>query len=186
MANIDVIDYEESTGRLREIYDGLIAKRGKLASVHTIQSLRPESIVKHIDLYLEIMFTKSELSRARREMMAVIVSVTNNCEYCQVHHAIALNHYWKSESRLEQLKTNFELADLDAVDLALCHYAKLLTIDPGKANDENLTQPLKNAGLSDSAILDATLVISYFNFVNRMVLSLGLSMTKQEANGYKY
>ena len=34
--------------------------------------------------------------------------------------------------------SNFELANLDAVDLALCHYAKLLTIDPGKANDEKL------------------------------------------------
>lgn len=46
--------------------------------VSPIQSLRPESIVEHIDLYLEIMFSKSELSRAEREMMAVVVTV---CRY---------------------------------------------------------------------------------------------------------
>ena len=44
---------------------------------------------------MELMFTKSELSRAEREMIAVVVSATNNCEYCQIHHAHALNHYWK-------------------------------------------------------------------------------------------
>ena len=78
MAKIKTIRYEEASGRLKEIYDDLVDKRGKLASVHTIQSLRPESIVKHINLYLEIMFTKSELSRAEREIMAVIVSKCNS------------------------------------------------------------------------------------------------------------
>ena len=80
---IKVIPYDQATGRLKEIYDELIIKRGKLAEVHTIQSLHPESIVKRIDLYLEIMFSKSELSRAEREMMAVVVSVANGCEYCR-------------------------------------------------------------------------------------------------------
>ena len=87
MARIKVIKYEEASGRLKEIYDELVDKRGKLADVHTIQSLRPESIVKHVELYLEIMFSKSELSRADREMIGVIVSVCNKCEYCEIHHA---------------------------------------------------------------------------------------------------
>ena len=82
MARIRVIKHKEADGRLKEIYDELIKQRGKIADVHTIQSLRPESIVAHMDLYMEIMYTKSELSRAEREMMAVIVSVSNNCEYC--------------------------------------------------------------------------------------------------------
>ncbi len=71
MSRIKVIQPEEATGRLREIYDNIIQKRGKLADVHKIQSLSPESIVRHMDLYMEIMFTKSELSRAESEMMAV-------------------------------------------------------------------------------------------------------------------
>jgi hypothetical protein len=72
MNRIKVIQHEEATGRLKEIYDDLLQKRGKLADVHKIQSLRPESIVAHMDLYMEIMFSKSELSRAEREMMAVL------------------------------------------------------------------------------------------------------------------
>lgn len=82
MARIPVIEYEAAEGRLLEIYNEIIEKRGKLAKIHKIQSLRPESIIRHIDLYLEIMFTRSDLSRADREMMAVVVSASNGCNYC--------------------------------------------------------------------------------------------------------
>jgi uncharacterized peroxidase-related enzyme len=81
MARIRTISHAEATGRLKEIYGQLIQNRGKLAEVHQIQSLRPESIIKHMELYMEIMFSRSELSRAEREMMAVVVSVANGCAY---------------------------------------------------------------------------------------------------------
>ncbi|MCK4980999.1 MAG: carboxymuconolactone decarboxylase family protein [Candidatus Delongbacteria bacterium] len=36
---------------------------------------------QHYDLYLEIMRKRSPLSRAQREMMAVVVSLINECHY---------------------------------------------------------------------------------------------------------
>jgi len=125
MNRIKVIQHEEATGRLKEIYDDLVKKRGKLADVHKIQSLRPESIVAHMDLYMEIMFTKSELSRAEREMMAVVVSAANGCEYCKMHHSQALNHYWKNDEKINRLRTDFETADLTKRELVLCNFARI-------------------------------------------------------------
>ncbi len=186
MARIQVTSYKEATGRLKDIYDDLIAKRGQLADVHTIQSLRPESIVKHMDLYLEIMFTKSELSRAEREMVAVIVSTSNECEYCQIHHAEALNQYWKSDEKIGALRKDFKGLNLNPREAALCTYAQKLTLYPGTSNTEDLTSPLRANGLSDSAILDATLVVSYFNFVNRMVQGLGVQIEQDAGAGYNY
>jgi len=46
MSRIQVIQPEDAEGRLKEIYTEIIQKRGQLAEVHKIQSLRPESIVK--------------------------------------------------------------------------------------------------------------------------------------------
>ncbi|MCF6181142.1 peroxidase-related enzyme [Lutibacter sp.] len=137
MPRIQVIPFEEATGRLKEIYDDLIKKRGKLADVHTIQSLRPESIVKHMDLYMEIMFKKSDLSRAEREMIAVVVSSGNNCEYCQIHHAAALNHYWKNDAKIAVLRKDYKKADLSEREFRLCEFAELLTINPGLAIKES-------------------------------------------------
>lgn len=183
MARINVIGQEEATGRLKEVYDGIIASRGKLAEVHQIQSLRPESIVAHMQLYMEIMFSRSELSRAEREMMAVVVSACNDCEYCQEHHAAALNHYWKDDERVRNLRRDLSATALSERERALCEYAYELTLTP--ANTDIAFTNLVKQGLSDAAILDASLVVAYFNFVNRMVLGLGVELEKQP-DGYEY
>jgi uncharacterized peroxidase-related enzyme len=186
MANIKVIQHQEATGRLKTIYDDLLETRGQLAEVHMIQSLRPESIVKHMDLYMEIMYAKSELSRAEREMMAVVVSSANQCIYCQTHHGSALNKYWKDDEKVQVLRTNYHSLDLSEKHMALCDYAWKLTKNPEKANDNNLIKQLKTIGLSDSACLDATLVIAYFNFVNRIVLGHQIGLEPNNGRGYKY
>jgi len=186
MAFIEMIDYEQSEGRLREIYDELIAKRGKLAKVHQSQSLHPESIVKHMDLYLEIMFGQSPLKRYQREMLAVVVSKANDCEYCQVHHGAALRHFWKDEPKVAQLRADYRQVALSEADRKLCDYAWALTEDPGQFQDDRLIAGLKAAGLNDRAILDATLVVAYFNFVNRLVMGLGVHLEEDGGKGYRY
>jgi uncharacterized peroxidase-related enzyme len=185
MSKIEIIQPEAATGRLKEIYDELIGSRGKLAEVHKIQSLRPESIVKHMDLYMEIMFSRSELSRAEREMMAVVVSASNRCYYCQIHHAEALNHYWKNTQKVEAFRISYNSVSLTDREKGLCEYAKRLTLTP--AEDFGLVEKLKIIGISDKGILDATLVVSYFNFVNRIVLSLGVQLEDgNESAGFNY
>lgn len=184
MSRIKIIEPQEAEGRLRDIYLDLEKQRGQIAEVHKIQSLRPESIVKHMDLYMEIMFGRSELSRAQREMMAVIVSVTNQCDYCSSHHGSALDRYWSNAEKLALLKKDFTLLDLEEKDKTLCEFAHLLTIDPG--NKRDFTNDLRNAGFNDPAILDAALVVSYFNFVNRIVLSLGVELEQDKGENYKY
>lgn len=186
MAFIEIIEPEKATGSLKKIYEELERKRGKLARVHKIQSLNPETITAHMDLYLAVMFGKSPLRRAQREMMAVVVSAVNRCEYCQLHHAEALLHYWKDEDRIDQLRSDYRKVELKAIDRKLCRLAEKLTLNPGEVDENKDIQPLKDAGLSDRAILDAVLVISYFNFVNRLVEGLGVKAEADEVKGYKY
>lgn len=185
MPYIEVIEPEKAEGALKDIYDDLIDKRGKLASVHKIQSLNPQSIIDHMNLYMTVMFGKSPLKRKQRGMMAVIVSKANDCEYCQVHHAEALNHYWKNLSKVNLLREDYTKVQLSDIDMALCNLAWHLTRDPGKYTEEKFILPLKLMGLDDRAILDATLVISYFNFVNRLVLGLGVHL-ETNPGGYNY
>lgn len=186
MAIIKTIEYDQATGRLKEIYNDIISKRGKLAEVHKIQSLRPESIVNHMDLYIEIMFSKSELSRAEREMIAVVTSVANNCHYCQIHHSVALNHYWKDDERILRLQNNFRDASISKKELLLCQFAENLTLNPVEFKEPEHIKKLKNIGLTDAAILDATLVVAYFNFVNRVVLGLRVNVESGGITDFNY
>jgi alkylhydroperoxidase family enzyme len=68
----------------------------------------------------------------------------------------------------------------------LCSFANLLTINPEVYQNEKYLAPVKRIGITDSGILDATLVVAYFNFVNRIVLALGLEVSEAEMKGYRY
>lgn len=186
MAYIKVIPHAEAAGDLKEIYDNLVRTRGKLAAVHQIQSLNPQSIVHHMDLYMGIMFGKSPLKRAHREMIAVVVSATNQCQYCIQHHAKALQHFWKDQTRVKNLSSDYSQAGLSSEETALCDYAFALTSTPYKVEESIHVAALKASGWEDRAILDAALVIAYFNFVNRLVLGLGVHLETEGAGGYQY
>ncbi len=185
MAFIETIEPEDATGSLKEIYDDLLSSRGKIAEVHKIQSLHPETIVNHMELYMTIMYGKSPLKRVRREMMAVVVSKANNCEYCQTHHADAVNHYWKDDEKIAILRSDYTKLELSEQDRVLCDYAWELSKNPGQNTEATYINPLKENEFTDREILDATLVVAYFNFVNRIVLSLGVYLEK-DISGYKY
>lgn len=185
MAYIKVIEHENSTGELKGIYDYLVAARGKLADVHKIQSLNPPTVLSHMNLYKDIMFGQSPLKRYQREMIAVVVSASNKCEYCMQHHREALNHFWKDNNRIEKLIAHQDDKDLSAIDKALCAFGRGITTQPEMGSAATV-ESLRQAGLDDRAILDATLVASYFNFVNRIVLTLGLEINESEVTGYNY
>jgi uncharacterized peroxidase-related enzyme len=185
MPFINTIPYEDSENKLREIYDDVLKKRGKLAEVIKIQSLSPQSIVDHMNLYMTIMFGKSPLKRAQREMIAVVVSIANNCEYCKTHHSEALNHFWKDEVRLKQFEDDYHTANLTISEIAICDYAKTLTLNPSEKRDMYINT-LKEQGLDDRSILDLNLIVSYFNFVNRMVLGLGVNLESDGGKNYSY
>jgi len=186
MAYIKTIAYEESEGRLREIYDDIIKMRGKLATVHQIQSLNPETIVAHMHLYMKIMFGRSPLKRYQREMMGVVVSVHNRCNYCVTHHALALQHFWKNEEKMKQFIADFTKVGLSDIDVQWCQLAQQLTVQPSKAEEETYLQGLRDLGATDRMILDATLIIAYFNFVNRLVLGLGIKLEEDGGGGFEY
>ena len=185
MARIKIIHEDQADGQLKEIYDDLLSSRGKLANVHKIHSLNPDSLVAHMELYMTLMFKKSPLKRYQRELLGVITSVNNNCSYCVKHHVEALNFYWKDEEKSNALATNYQTLELSRTDNLWCQYAERLTTDPSNPNIEKLIEELKEDGITDRSILDATMIISYFNFVNRIVLGLHVE-EEENTGGYNY
>ena len=185
MPFIEIIEPEQAEGELKDIYDELVRSRGKVAEVHKIQSLNPKTITTHMDLYMSIMFGQSPIKRVHREMMAVVVSVANQCQYCTIHHLEAVQNYWKDADKVSALKNDYTTCELSSKERALCDYAHLLTLTPYNANERLYAANLREAGYGDREILDASLVVAYFNFVNRMVLSLGVTL-EENPGGYKY
>ncbi|RLE36543.1 peroxidase [Candidatus Acetothermia bacterium] len=185
MAWIRIIDESEAEGRLKEVYGRLKAGRGKVSNIMAVHSLHPEAMDAHLDLYMAIMFGESGLTRPEREMIAVVVSAVNRCSYCINHHAAALDHYWKDGERLSRFTSDFRSVELPPRIRAVLEYAEKLTRAPDEVSEEDIA-PLREEGLSDSEILSVNLIASYFNFVNRIAIGLGVGSTPDEVSGYEY
>lgn len=71
----------DSEGALREAYDKVGGARGTIANILRIHSVSPAVMTGHLDLYREIMFARSELTRSERELVATAVSSSNECHY---------------------------------------------------------------------------------------------------------
>ncbi len=175
MSWIDEVDVSEAEGRLAEIYQELIEKRGKVSNILKVHSLNPDAMGSHLDLYMNIMFGKSGLSRAEREAIGVVVSAENDCAYCVKHHAEALKRYIKDDETLTMLMTADGLETLEPRLSNIVRHAEKLTSAPGAMTESDLGE-LRAVGLSDNDILDITLIAAYFNFVNRMADGLGVEL----------
>ena len=184
MSWIDEVDVDDADGKLEAIYAELIEKRGKVSNILKVHSLNPEAMANHLDLYMTVMFGKSGLSRAEREAVAVVVSATNDCPYCVNHHAEALRRYVKDEEVLEMLMAADGLETLEPRLSNIVRHAEKLTSAPSAMTESDLGE-LRAVGLSDKDILDLSLVVAYFNFVNRIALGLGVAFSAEEMSGYK-
>jgi uncharacterized peroxidase-related enzyme len=184
MSWIREIETQDAQGELKAVYDRLLESRGKVANILKVHSLNPGSMRTHLEMYMQLMFGRSRVSRGEREAIAVAVSAANDCTYCVNHHVEALARFEKDPARLEQLAADYsKVGDLSQRHRAILDYATRLTRTPAEVSENDLSK-LRVAGLSDEEILDVALVTAYFNFVNRMALGLGVTFSEDELKGY--
>lgn len=124
-------------------------------------------------MYNEVVLGDSGLSVLEREMIAVVVSSINKCYYCLVAHGQTVRELSNDPGLGELLVMNWRAAGLEGRHYAMLEYADKLTKTPelmSSADRDKLT----DAGFSQSDIFDVADVTSFFNYTNRMALSLDM------------
>ena len=82
IAWIETAPEADATGELKRAYQRAAdPKSGKVDHIMKIHSLNPASLIDHMRLYKTLMYAESPLTRVRREMIGVVVSAINRCEY---------------------------------------------------------------------------------------------------------
>lgn len=76
---------------------------------------------------------------------------------------------------MRQLKKDFRQAELSIADRAMCEYVEKLTLKPWEMVEADVIA-LREAGFSDSAILDINQVTGYYAYVNRLADGLGVEL----------
>lgn len=120
--------------------------------------------------------------RADRELAAAAVSRFNGCIYCCSVHARFAATYAKREADVDRLLAEGVGADLGERWNAVVAASVALTAIPMTFGAEHVTR-LRRAGMDDLAISDIIQAAAFFNWANRLMLSLGEAAADRPPNG---
>lgn len=116
--------------------------------------------------------TKSGLPRAERELAAAAVSRSNGCIYCASVHARFATTFSKRHDDVQRLLDEGVGADLGSLWNAIVEASVALTATPIAFGPQHVAS-LRAQGLDDLAIADLIHSASFFNWANRLMLTLG-------------
>jgi uncharacterized peroxidase-related enzyme len=77
------------------------------------------------------------------------------------------------EQLVQALCRDYKSAPISDADRLMLDYAVLITKDPTKISKQ-VHEELRAAGFDDKAILQITLIASWFNYINRVADALGV------------
>ncbi len=160
---------------------------GTVDNVMRVHSLRPSTMTGHHALYMSALHDDANvLPGSFLETVASYVSILNRCHYSLTNHWANARHLIADEERAEivreALEKNAPERAFAGKELAMLRYARKLTLSPGEMAEADV-QAMKDEGAEDGEILEVNQVCGYFNYVNRLLNGLGVSL-KGDVIGY--
>ena len=179
MAWIETFGVQEATGVLKRIYDKVKGPNDKVDNVLKIHSLRPHTLKGHMTLYKSVLHnSNNQLPKWYLECVGVYVSLLNKCDYCVQHHLVGMKRNLDDDQDAYIIFSALKTEVLkDVLDEKFCkglEHARTLTLNHTKI-DRSEIDKMRKAGYSDGEILELNQVTCYFNYVNRMVVGLGVT-----------
>lgn len=113
------------------------------------------------------------IGRAERELAAAATSRSNGCVFCASVHAAAATRESGREADVQRLLDEGVDADLGDATWNAVTAASVALAETPLAFGANDIENLRAAGLDDAEIVDVINGAAFFNWANRLMLSLG-------------
>jgi alkylhydroperoxidase domain protein len=155
-------------------YEGLVQRPRAKNPYFRLLARDPEVLGARTKTDLDIFYNTADgLGRVERELGAAVASRSNGCVYCASVHSAFATHFSKRGEDVQRLLDDGVGADLgDEAWNAVRDAVVALTATPVRFGPEHVSV-LRAAGLDETAILDVIDSGAFFNWANRLMLSLG-------------
>ncbi|XP_046543394.1 uncharacterized protein LOC124253634 [Haliotis rubra] len=154
---------------VKELPEDLREKFGKskfLPNVFGALSYRPDELRAFINYHEVLMRDSSNLTKADKEMIAVVVSADNQCLYCVATHSALYRLHSRNPVLADQLSTNWRMADLDIRQKAILDFATTVAECHSPA-DEQFERLYEN-GMNHDDAWDIGSLASFLSMSNRL------------------
>lgn len=179
--NISYPDREDLPEDMQKYFQVCDEKLGMIPNVllayrHNVDQFRGFS-----RFYNALMLGDSGLSKLEREMIAVAVSSTNYCFYCQTAHGQAVRAYSGDPALGELMVMNYRAADLSERQRAMLDFSIKMTEESHKITEAD-RQQLRDVGFSDEDIFDIANIAAFFNMSNRVANAVDMQPNAEYHN----
>ena len=110
-----LIEYEQSSGLVREVYDDIRATRktDEINNFWKAIANHPPTLQRTWAMLKEVMGGPGELDPLVRELIYIAVSVTNGCDYCIASHRAAAVSKGMTEAMFGELMSIVGIANMN-------------------------------------------------------------------------
>jgi uncharacterized peroxidase-related enzyme len=144
-------------------------------------ALNPDTLRRFVTHY-EDLFTDqtTKLNAIDREIVAVVVSHTTGCGYCQTYHTHGLTAALSKDSaaklRAKKIALDWHLVgDLSEKHKILAAFSEFLASNPKGVGKQQLIE-LKKVGYDEEQIVEIIEVVGWFSHSNRLMIALGIEI----------
>lgn len=149
-------------------------KLGLIPNVLRAYAFDQDKLRAFMTMYNDLMLAPSGLTKAEREMIAVVVSSLNRCHYCLTAHGAALRQLTGDAALSETIAQNWRAAALDARQRAMLAFTEKMTLESHRIEEPDRAA-LRAAGFTDRDIWDIAAVAGFFAMSNRMASATAMA-----------
>ncbi|WP_353115231.1 alkylhydroperoxidase domain protein [Microbacterium sp.] len=157
--------------------DGLVDAGRAKSDYFRLLARDPEVLKARTLVDKDIFYNVAEgLPRAERELAATAASRRNGCVFCASVHSRFAAHYSKRVDDVDRLLEQGVTTELGERWDAIVAASVALTDTPNAFGEGEIAR-LRAAGLDDLEIADVVHGAAFFNWANRLMLSIGRPVT---------
>ena len=171
MARIEVASEDRISEEAEEILKEIEQGMGRIPNLFKTYAHHPPLLRANWGKLKAVMMEGS-LSRKLKEVIALLVSQDNGCEYCIKAHSGALKGLGVGDDELASIREGrLEEVGFDEKDRALVALMRKANLKPHDVTDDDFAKA-RDAGASDAEIVEAYGVMETFAGFNRFLDSV--------------
>jgi uncharacterized peroxidase-related enzyme len=152
---------------IREKILAVQEKSGFVPNVFLTLAYRPDEFRAFFAYHDAVMERPGNLTKAEREMIVVVTSSANQCQYCVIAHGAILRIRAKNPLIADQVASNYRKADITERQKAMLDFALKVSAQAYEIGEADF-ETLKSHGLSEDDAWDIAAISALFGLSNRM------------------
>ncbi len=174
MARIKLLQKEDVNNEVKTLFEQMEEEYSIVPNLFKALAHKPNILKANLFKIKAVMY-EGEVQRELKEMIAIVVSNANGCEYCVGAHSLFLEKLGIAKETIDALLIDVQTAPIDEGTKLILEFAVQITKEPLAISDEYFLK-IKALGFTEEQIVEIISVVDLFNSFNIFLDTLNVDL----------